>query len=194
VSVEELAATVREGLTALQSEAYRGSTPTDSYPSPLRKKDAAIAALAELLSRLQQAEAARDEALRARGMRVTPDGTETEATHQYLRQKCRADAAEARAQQAEQERDEVKAELRQAYGFRPDDEWMTALTKAKARLVVLEAALRDTEPLIAQVRKSIAEWWYETTPMEDLWQALKAYDPECSDPPARAALGTDGSE
>jgi len=33
-----------------------------------------------------------------------------------------------------------------------------------------------TEALVAQVRKSVAEWHTDSTPMEDLWHALETYD------------------
>lgn len=32
------------------------------------------------------------------------------------------------------------------------------------------------EALVAQVRNSVAEWHTDSTPMEDLWRALEAYD------------------
>jgi hypothetical protein len=108
------------------------------------------AALVELLSRLQQAEQRADYLEGAAGL---------------------LGDAEARAQQAEQERDDYIEASRK---------WHDAATKKAARLVVLEAALRE----IADKRADPASQWIDlgTSPFD--WARMRA----------RAALGTDGSE
>lgn len=49
------------------------------------------------------------------------------------------------------------------------------------RILALTEAVENAELLVAQVRKSVAEWHADSTPMVDLAKALTIYDRAASD-------------
>jgi hypothetical protein len=53
--------------------------------------------------------------------------------------------------------EEREAELRQAYGYKPDDHWMTALDRERARAEAAEAALAEARAALGEIAEQQPE-------------------------------------